>query len=136
MAFVIKEINEALPAITFFAIGFNLIELTTQLVLDSYSVQFANYGVATLAALLVGKAVLLANALPFFRGFNNAPLIRPILFKTFIYWLVVALLLDSWGVSSNTGSAAEGSRASRITWQFTSSGTNFLPSGSGPSLCS
>jgi hypothetical protein len=44
------------------------------------------------AALLVGKAVLLANALPFFRRFDTAPLIRPILFKTFIYWLVVALL--------------------------------------------
>jgi hypothetical protein len=92
MAFVVKEIKEALPAITFFAIGFNLIELTTQLLLDTYSVQFANYAVATVGALLVGKAVLVANALPFFRRFDTAPLIRPILFKTFIYWFVVALL--------------------------------------------
>jgi len=33
-AFVIKEIREALPAIAFFAAGFNLVVLTTQLILD------------------------------------------------------------------------------------------------------
>jgi hypothetical protein len=92
IAFVVKEVKEALPAIIFFAIGFNLIELTTQLVLDAYSVQFANFTLATLAALLVGKAVLVANALPFFRRFDTAPLIQPILYKTVIYWSVVAVL--------------------------------------------
>jgi hypothetical protein len=92
IAFVVKEVKEALPAIIFFAIGFNLIELTTQLVLDAYEVQFANFTVATLAALLVGKAVLLANALPFFRRLDAAPLVVPILFKTSIYWVVVAIL--------------------------------------------
>jgi len=92
IAFVVKEIKEALPAMVFFAIGFCLIELTTQLLLDAYLVQFANYTVAILAALFIGKAVLLANALPFVRRFDTAPLIEPILFKTFVYWLVVALL--------------------------------------------
>ena len=92
IAFIVKEVKEALPAIVFFAIGFNLIELTTQLLLDTYSVQFANFTLATLAALFVGKAVLLTNALPFFRRFDTAPLIRPILYKTVIYWLVVGLL--------------------------------------------
>jgi len=33
-AFILKEFIEALPAIAFFAIGFNLIVLTTQLILD------------------------------------------------------------------------------------------------------
>jgi hypothetical protein len=92
IAFVVKEIEEALPAMIFFAIGFNLIELTTQLLLDTYLVQFANYTVATVGALFIGKAVLIANALPFVRRFDTAPLIKPILFKTLIYWLVVAAL--------------------------------------------
>jgi hypothetical protein len=92
IAFVVKEAKEALPAIIFFAIGFNLVVLTTQLVLDAYSGQFASFTVATLAALLVGKAVLVANALPFFRRFDTAPLIQPILYKTVIYWSVVAVL--------------------------------------------
>jgi hypothetical protein len=76
ITFVVKEFKEALPAIVFFAIGFNLIERTTQLFLNAYPFRFVNYTVATVGALLVGKAVLVANALPFFRRFDTAPLIR------------------------------------------------------------
>jgi hypothetical protein len=90
-AFIIKEISEALPAMVFFAIGFNLIVLTTQLILDDYGAQFAGFMVATAAALLVGKAVLVANALPYFRRFDNAPLIQPIVFQAAVYWVVVFL---------------------------------------------
>jgi len=45
--------------------------------------------VATTTALVVGKAVLVANALPFLRRFDTGPLIRPILFKTVVYWAVM-----------------------------------------------
>jgi hypothetical protein len=45
--FVLQEIKEALPPILFFVVGFNLVELTTQLVLDDYLARFANYLVAT-----------------------------------------------------------------------------------------
>ena len=88
-AFIIKEIREALPAMVFFAIGFNLIVLTTQLILDDYGAQLAGFMVATTTALVVGKAVLLAKLLPFFGRFDNAPLVKPIVFKTFVYWAVV-----------------------------------------------
>ena len=89
--FIIKEFMEALPAIVFFAVGFNLIVLTTQLILDDYQAQFVGFMVATTAALLVGKAVLVAKALPFFRQFDNAPLIQPIVFQAIVYWAVVFL---------------------------------------------
>ncbi len=90
-AFLIKEIREALPAMVFFAIGFNLIVLTTQLILDDYGAQLAGFMVATTTALVVGKAVLVARALPFFRRFDTAPLILPIVFKTVVYWAIVFL---------------------------------------------
>ena len=91
-AFVVKEFEEVLPPILFFVVGFNLVEFTTQLVLDDYLARFANYLVATMAALVVGKAVLLANLLPFLRRFDTAPLIQPILFKTVVYTAVVFLV--------------------------------------------
>jgi hypothetical protein len=91
-AFVIKEIKELLPPIVFFVVGFNLVELTTQLVLDDYLARFANYFVATMAALVVGKAVLLANLVPFMRRFDTGPLIRPILLKTVVYTFIVFLV--------------------------------------------
>ena len=90
-AFVIEEFMEALPAIVFFPIGFNLIALTTQLILYDYGAQFAGFMVATTAALLIGKAVLVARALPFFRRFDNAPVIQPIVFQAVVYWAVVFL---------------------------------------------
>ena len=59
-----RRSRQALPAIVFFAIGFNLIVLTTQLILDDYEAQFAGFMVATMAALVVGKAVLVAKLCP------------------------------------------------------------------------
>jgi len=91
-AFLLKELREVLPPTLFFAVGFTLIELTTQLILDDYLVRFANFMVAIGAALLVGKAVLVANMLPFLRRFDTAPLFRPILFKAVVYTLAVLLV--------------------------------------------
>jgi hypothetical protein len=88
-AFLIKEIREALPAIVFFAVGFNLIVLTTQLILDDYAAQIAGFMVATMTALVVGKAVLVAKLLPFMRRFDDAPLIQPIVFQSVVYLVVV-----------------------------------------------
>jgi hypothetical protein len=92
LAFIIKEIKEVIPPTVFFAVGFNIIALTTQLVLDDYFVRFAKLIVVTTAALVVGKAMLVANALPFLGRFDRAPLIQPILFKTAIYFVVVLVV--------------------------------------------
>jgi len=91
-AFIVRELKEMLPPTLFFAVGFNLVVLTTQLILDDYRLRFLNFMVATAAALVVGKSVLLANALPFLRHFDRTPLIRPVLFKTAIYFVVVFLV--------------------------------------------
>jgi hypothetical protein len=89
LKFVLKELREVVAPTLFFAIGFNLIALTTQLILADYLIHFANFIVVTMAALIVGKSVLVANALPFLRRFDTAPIIQPVLFKTMIYWAVV-----------------------------------------------
>ena len=89
LAFIIKQFREGLPPTLFFAIGFNLIVLTTQLVLADYLIHFADFMLVTMSALVVGKSVLVANALPFFRRFDTAPIVQPVLFKTIIYCGVV-----------------------------------------------
>lgn len=92
LAFVIKELRELLPPTVFFAVSFNLIVLTTDLILADYRASFGNFMVATMAALVVGKAVLVANVTPFLRRFDTAPMIQPVLFKTVVYWAVVFLV--------------------------------------------
>jgi hypothetical protein len=98
VAFLFKEFHEILPPTIFFFIGFNLIVLTTNLILADYGAQFASFMIATASALIVAKALLVANAIPVIRHYDRAPLIRPILFKTFFYWTAVfiARLLEHW----------------------------------------
>jgi hypothetical protein len=78
-----------LAPVIFFAIGFNLVVFSMNLILSEYFLRFGSFMVATAAALVVGKAVLVADATPMLRRFDAAPLIQPILFKTFAYWLFV-----------------------------------------------
>ena len=92
LAFVVKEFKEMLPPTIFFAVGFCLVLLTTNLLLADYDIQFSSYLLALTGALIVGKAALVANALPFFRRFDTAPLIRPVLFKAGIYFAVVCVV--------------------------------------------
>jgi hypothetical protein len=97
-AFLLREFREMLPPTIFFFVGFNLIVLTTNLILADYSVAFASFMLATAAALVVGKSVLVANAMALLRRYDRAPLIQPILFKTVFYWAIVfvARLLEHW----------------------------------------
>src|SRR5690348_12140371 len=85
-AFLWREFREIVPPTIFFFVGFNLIVLTTNLILADYGEQFATFMIATASALIVAKAVLIANAMPVIRRYDRAPLIRPILFKTVFYW--------------------------------------------------
>ena len=83
------EVREALPPTIFFFIGFNFIVLTTNRLVAQYMVAVSNFMLATMAALVVGKAVLVANKMPLLRRYDRAPLIQPILFKTAFYWVIV-----------------------------------------------
>ena len=87
--FVLKEFKEMIPPTLFFAVGFNLILLTTNLILNKYHVRFSSFLLATTGALIVGKSVLIAQALPFFRRMDTAPLIKPVLYKTAIFFAAV-----------------------------------------------
>jgi len=97
-AFLLRELREMLPPTIFFFVGFNLILLTTNLLVANYGAAFGSFMLVTGGALVVGKAVLVANATQSIRRYNRAPLIRPILFKAVFYWAVVlvARLLEHW----------------------------------------
>jgi len=86
---LMHEAREALPPTIFLFVGFNFIVLTTNLLVAQYLVAISNFMLATLAALVVGKAVLVAHKIPLLRRYDRAPLIQPILFKTAFYWVIV-----------------------------------------------
>ena len=86
---MLHEAREAVPPTIFFFVGFNFIVLTTNLLVAQYGVAVSNFMLATVAALVVGKAVLVANAMSLLRRYDRAPLIQPILYKTIFYWVIV-----------------------------------------------
>jgi hypothetical protein len=86
---LLHEFREVLPPTIFFFVGFNFVVFTTNLLVAEYAVAVSNFMLATVAALVVGKAVLVANAMPLLRRYDRAPLIQPILFKTAFYWVTV-----------------------------------------------
>jgi hypothetical protein len=83
---IVRDLRGALPPTIFFFVGFNFIVLTTNLLVAEYAVAVSNFMLATIAAFVVGKAVITAKAIPFLKLFDRAPVIQPILFKTAIYW--------------------------------------------------
>ena len=88
----LAQVRHVLPPTIFFFVGFNLILWTKRLVLEEHGIDFSGFFTATLAALLVGKAVLATDHLPFMRRFDGAPMIQPIIFKTVIYWLCILIV--------------------------------------------
>jgi hypothetical protein len=94
----LAQLKHVLPPTVFFFVGFNLILWTKRLILEEHGVEFSGFLTATLAALLVGKAVLVTDNLPFMRRFDGAPIIQPILFKSAIYWLCVFIVRIAEGL--------------------------------------
>ena len=64
-AFLVKELKEVLPPTVFFAVSFNLLVLTTDLILADYVRTFFSFLVATTTALVVGKSVLVQRYIDF-----------------------------------------------------------------------
>ncbi|MGF6227734.1 hypothetical protein QFZ27_001689 [Inquilinus ginsengisoli] len=87
---LVHEFRKLLPPTIFFFVGFNLILFSKRLLLADYLIQFSGFFLATTAALVVGKVVLIADTMPFLRRFDRAPLAQPILFKTVVYSLLVS----------------------------------------------
>jgi hypothetical protein len=89
LVWVAHEFIEMLPVAVFFAVGFNLILTTTNLILKDYAMHFGNALLAITGALVVGKAVLVARATPFLKRYDAAPLAWSILYKAAVYWVFV-----------------------------------------------
>jgi hypothetical protein len=88
----VDAFREVLPPTLFFLFSFNLIVFTTNLLIHDYWFKLSGFLLATTTALIVGKAVLVANHIRLIERFRGAPLIQPILYKAVFYTLIVMVV--------------------------------------------
>ncbi len=92
------EFLQVLPPTIYFLVMFNIVALTTTMVLAEFRIQISAHAVATMLALVVGKVVLVVNKLPILSWLDGKPLTYPIVFKATIYSVFVLMLrlLEHW----------------------------------------
>jgi hypothetical protein len=85
---IAREFREMLPATILFLFLFHMIALTKAAMLNDFSITALRATSATLGALLVGKAILIMEALPLVR-ISSSRLLTKVLLKTVLYGTVV-----------------------------------------------
>jgi hypothetical protein len=97
-----EEIIAVLPPTIFFFITLHLVAIVRVLMLKGSGIAVSTPLQVTVAALILGKAVLIADLLPFINLYPHKPLIYNVVWKTTIYVLIAALvhylerLVDFW----------------------------------------
>ena len=77
--------------VLYMAILFAVFTNYRRLILAHHLIIYEAYGVSVIKALVLGKVVLVAEELRLGRGFEDRPLIVPILYKSFLFTICVAL---------------------------------------------
>ncbi len=97
-----EEFFALLPPTIFFFITLHLVAVIRVLMLKGTGIPVSTSLQVTVAALILGKAVLIADLLPFINLYPHKPLIYNVVWKTVIYLLVSMVvhylerLIDFW----------------------------------------
>ena len=116
-----EEFSALLPPAVFFFVALHLVAFVRVLMLKGTGIAVGTSVSVTLAALIIAKAVLIADMLPFINRYPHKPLVYNVLWKTTIYVLVAMLvhyierLVDFW---RDAGSLIAGNEKllSEIVW--------------------
>lgn len=87
-----EEFIALLPPTLYFFIALHIVALIRALMTEGTGIAVTTTISVAVAALILGKAVLLADLLPIINRYPNKPLIYNVTWKTFIYLFIAALV--------------------------------------------
>jgi hypothetical protein len=106
-----EEFFKLLPPTIYFFVALHIVAFIHVLMLKKTGIAPSSSVSIAVAALILGKAVLIADILPFINRFPNKPLIYNAAWKTVIYWLLsgaihyVERLIEFWRHARSFGAA-------------------------------
>ena len=115
------EFLEMIPPTIYFFVILHIVALIRTLMVKGEGLPPATTASIAVAALVLGKSVLLANALPFINRFPEKPLMWNVCWKSLIYFFVALLihylehLYDFWKEAPGFA-AANAKLLSEIVW--------------------
>ncbi len=86
------ELEELLPPTIFFFVVLHLVAILRVLMLEGTGIALGTSASITVAALILAKAVLIADLLPFINRYPDRPLAYNVAWKTTIYVLIAMVL--------------------------------------------
>jgi len=87
-----KEFYELIPPTLFFFVALHIVVLIRALMAKGSGIPLSTTASVAIAALILGKAVLIADMLPIINRFPQRPLIYNVSWKTLIYLVVAGLI--------------------------------------------
>jgi hypothetical protein len=107
------ELAEMIPPTFYFFIALHIVALLRELMNRNSGIELSTSMSVAIAALILGKAVVLANLLPFINRYPEKPLVWNTLWKTAIYFAMASVihylerLYDVWHVGRGFATANE-----------------------------
>lgn len=90
-----NDIVEIFPAVIYFLVTFNLLHLISGIIFGDEVQRYYSYLGVSLEAVVVGKVIFIANAMPFISAFPRKPLIYNILWKFLIYGIFILVFWNA-----------------------------------------
>lgn len=112
LIFIKKEFLEVLPPTIYFLVVFHFVAFMRSLLVAQYGITLTSSTSAIVGALIVGKSILIADALPISNLFYRQRHIYNLVWRIFIYLLIVLLfqileelipLISKYGSISKAG---------------------------------
>lgn len=91
LSFLKREFLELLAPSVFFFVVFLIVAIIRALMVEQYGIPPRSFAIVVIGALVVGKSILIADALPFARYFREPRLIYNVLWRCFLYTLIILL---------------------------------------------